>query len=53
MSKTKRKRYSAKFKARAALEALKGEKTIAVADRPVQGSFESGVGLEGTGGMAV
>jgi transposase len=29
MSKTKRTRYSAEFKARVALEALKGEKTIA------------------------
>lgn len=29
MSKTKRKRYSAEFKARVALEAIKGEKTAA------------------------
>ena len=29
MSKTKRKRYSAEFKARVALEAIKGEKTVA------------------------
>jgi len=28
MSKTKRKRYSAEFKAKVALEALKGEKTV-------------------------
>jgi len=29
MSKTKRKRYAAEFKARVALEAIKGEKTVA------------------------
>lgn len=29
MSKTKRKRYSAEFKAKVALEAIKGEKTVA------------------------
>lgn len=29
MSKTKRKRYSAEIKARVALEAIKGEKTVA------------------------
>lgn len=29
MSKTKRKRYAAEFKAKVALEALKGEKTVA------------------------
>ncbi len=29
MSKTKRKRYSAEFKAKVALEAIKGEQTLA------------------------
>ncbi len=32
MSKTKRKRYSAEFKAKVALEAIKGERTISELD---------------------
>ncbi len=33
MSKTKRKRYSAEFKAKVALEAIKGEQAIQVGNR--------------------
>ena len=47
---TNRRRFTAEFKARVALEALRGDKTIQQIRGQAQGASEPGEGLEAPGG---